>query len=374
MFKNRSDLKSVKRVVVKVGTSSLSHANGKLNLSRIDILVRELVDLKNSGYEIILVSSGAVGAGIGRLNLSERPRNIPEKQALAAIGQGLLMHIYEKFMSEYGQLIAQVLLTEADLTVRDRFLNARNTLNRLLEYGAIPIINENDTVSYSELRLGDNDTLAALVAVLTDADLVVLMTDIDGLYTANPRKDKDAKLITEVREISSDLEKACDNGGSLGTGGMITKVKAAKIAQGSGIPLAIIEGESRGNINLLLSGETIGTLFYPREDKKSCKKKWISFGAKPQGKIIVDDGAKKALLEQGKSLLATGILSTEKVFSAGDIVSICDTLGKEFARGFTNYTSEEVDKVKGKKSYEIRALLGHHSFDEVIHRDNLGLV
>lgn len=374
MFENRRDFKNVKRVVVKVGTSTLSHSNGKLNLSRIDILVRELVDLKNSGYEIILVSSGAVGAGIGRLNLSERPKNIPEKQALAAIGQGLLMHIYEKFMSEYGQLVAQVLLTESDLTVRDRFLNARNTLNRLLDYGAIPIINENDTVSYSELRLGDNDTLASLVGVLVDADLVILMTDIDGLYTANPNTNTNAKLITEVREISVELEKACGDSGKLGTGGMITKLKAAKIAQGSGIPLAIIEGSTAGKINLLLSGNTIGTLFYPREDKKSSKKNWISFGAKPQGIVIIDEGAKKALLELGKSLLATGIVSVEESFLAGDIVSICDMNYKELARGFINYSAKEIEQIKGKKSSEIKTLLGYHSFDEVIHRDNLGLV
>lgn len=374
MLINREDLKKVKRIVVKVGTSTLSHSNGKLNLSRIDVLVRELVDLKNSGYEIILVSSGAVGAGLGRLNLLEKPKSIPEKQALAAIGQGLLMHIYEKFMSEYGQLVAQVLLTEADLTVRDRFLNARNTLNRLLSYGAIPIINENDTVSYSELRLGDNDTLAALVGVLLDADLVVLMTDIDGLYNANPKIDKNAKLISEVKEISLELEKACGDGGKLGTGGMITKVRAAKIAQSSGIPLAIIEGSNAGNLNLLLEGQQIGTLFYPREDKKGSKKNWISLGSKPQGLLIVDDGAKKAILESGKSLLATGVISIEKDFLAGDIVSICDKNGLEVARGFINYSYDEMLKIMGRKSFEIKELLGYHSFDEVIHRDNLSLV
>ena len=371
----RSLVTDAQKIVVKVGTSTLTHSNGKLNLEQIERLVRQLSDLRNQGKDVVLVSSGAIGAGMGKLNLAERPRTIPEKQAVAAVGQGILLHIYEKMFSEYGQATAQLLLTKADMEHRQRFLNGRNTLLTLLKLGVIPIVNENDTVAFEEIKFGDNDTLAALVGTLIDADLVILLTDIDGFYDGDPRKHKNAKRIPVVETIDEQIEGLAGSVGSkFGSGGMATKVSAASIAINAGIPLMIGHGAEPNIIRRLTSGEDVGTLFLPIEMKPHLRKKWIAFGSHVGGRIVVDDGARDALLHKGKSLLPSGIVSVEGDFAAGDVVGIADLEGREFARGITNYSWLELNKIKGQKSKDICPILGYKDYDEVIHRDNLSLI
>lgn len=372
--KGWSILKEAKRIVVKVGSSTLTYPTGKLNLHQLERLVRELADLKNRGLEIILVTSGAVGAGMGKLGFEEKPKNIPEKQALAAIGQGILMHLYEKIFSEYGKTVAQVLLTREDLTNRDRFLNARNTLLTLLRLGVLPIINENDTVAYEEIKFGDNDTLAALVAGLIDADIVVLLSDIDGLYTADPRKNPTAQLIEVVEEMTPELlELAGGTGTKLGSGGMMTKLQAAKIASNSGIPLVVLNGAREGALQEIVDGINPGTLFIPREQHHlKTRKTWIAFASKANGKIFIDGGAEKAIIEKGKSLLPSGITQVEGDFKHGSVVSVVGQAG-EIAKGIVNYAAGEIEKLKGCQSKDIAKILGYKDYDEVIHRDNLTL-
>ncbi len=366
---------NAQKIVVKVGTSTLTHKNGKLNLEQIEKLVRQLSDLRNQGKDVVLVSSGAIGAGMGKLNLEERPKTIPEKQAVAAVGQGILLHIYEKIFSEYGQATAQLLLTKADLEHRQRFLNARNTLLTLLRLGVIPIVNENDTVAFEEIKFGDNDTLAALVGTLIDADLVILLTDIDGFYNGDPRKNKNAKRIPVVEMIDEQIEGLAGSVGSkFGSGGMATKITAASIAVNAGIPLMIAHGAEEHIIRRLTCGEDVGTLFLPIEMKPHLRKKWIAFGSHVGGKVIVDDGAREALIHKGKSLLPSGIVAVEGSFASGDVVKIVDVKGREFARGITNYSASELNRIKGQKSKDICPILGYKDFDEVIHRDNLSLI
>ena len=372
----REMLKDKKRIVVKVGSSSLIHKEtNKLNLRKLEVLVRELSDLHNQGKDVVLVSSGAIGAGMGKLNLEERPKTIPEKQAVAAVGQGILLHIYEKIFAEYGQATAQLLLTKADLEHRQRFLNARNTLLTLLKLGVIPIVNENDTVAFEEIKFGDNDTLAALVGTLIDADLVILLTDIDGFYDGDPRKRKDAKRISVVETIDAQVESLAGSVGSkFGSGGMATKITAASIAVNAGIPLMIAHGAEPHIIRKLTGGEDVGTLFLPIEMKPHLRKKWIAFGSHVGGRLVVDDGAKDALIHKGKSLLPSGITAVEGDFAAGDVVEIVDGQGREFARGISNYSWMELHKIKGQKSKDICPILGYKDYDEAIHRDNLSLI
>ena len=368
-------LRQAKRIVVKVGTSSLTYANGKLNLPQIDLLARQLTDLYNQGKEVVLVSSGAIATGMGRLGLEEKPKDIPKKQALAAVGQGVLLHIYEKMFAEYGQIVAQLLLTKADLDNHVRFLNARNTLLALLKMGIIPIINENDTVSIDEIRIGDNDTLAATVGVLIEADLVILLSDIKGLYDSDPHKNPQAHLLEVVEKIDEQIENIAGKAGSnLGTGGMITKISAAKIANNAGIPMVIAHGAEENILAKIVKGENVGTLFLANDVKPHLRKCWITFGCKINGSLLVDDGAKNALVSNGKSLLSSGIKAVEGNFSKGAVVSICDENRREFARGMVNYSSKELEIIKGAKSKEINDLLGYKDYDEVIHRDNLGLL
>ncbi|KKM11188.1 gamma-glutamyl kinase [Clostridiales bacterium PH28_bin88] len=365
-------LQSVRRLVVKVGSSSLTHRTGKLNLGQLERLVRELADLVNQGKEVVLVTSGAIGAGMGRMGFTKRPKTMPEKQAAAAVGQGLLMHMYEKLFSEYGYTVGQVLLTREDVADRKRYLNARNTLITLLQYQVIPIVNENDTVVVEEIRVGDNDTLAALVAGLVDAELLVLLSDIDGLFTGDPRLDPDAVVIPELEEITPEIERLAGGAGStLGTGGMGTKIHAAKMAMSSGIPMVIANGSREGALRRLLAGEPVGTLFLPRENRLHTKQRWIAFGSAVQGSVRVDGGAAEALLAAGKSLLPIGVVKVEGTFEPGNVVSILSPSGEEIARGITNYSAEEVRRIQGKKTDEIAGILGYKDYDEVIHRNNL---
>ena len=367
------NFKNIKRIVIKVGSSTLSYPNGRLNITQMERLVRELADLQNRGMEVILVSSGAQGAGIGKMGMSRRPKTIPEKQATAAIGQGLLMHMYEKLFSEYGITVAQVLLTREDIMDRKRFLNARNALNALLGMETIPIINENDTIAVEEIRFGDNDALSALVASLIEAELLIILSDIAGLYTGNPSIDKDATLIPLVTEINEDIEHTAGGSGSrLGTGGMVTKLQAAKVAMNSGFPMIIASGSEKRIVRRIIDGEHLGTLFLPRENRLHSKKRWIAFGSNVQGTILIDSGARKALTEEGKSLLPSGIISVEGAFEIGNTVSVFHE-DREIGRGIVNYSSLEIDIIKGKKTREITKILGYKDFDEVIHRDNFAL-
>jgi len=360
------------RIVIKVGTRLITHANGKLNISYIEKLVRELADLHNQGREIILVSSGAVGAGMGRLAMTNRPDCVREKQACAAVGQGLLIHIYEKFFSEYGQVVAQILLTRGDMINRRRYINAGNTLDTLLNWGVIPIINENDSVSVQEIKFGDNDRLSALVAALCDAGLLIILTDIDGLYRSNPYLDPQAPLVSEVYEITEEI-KSCAGSSrdKLATGGMITKLDAAEIAVNSGISMIIANGKDPTVLNRIINGEHIGTYFHPQKRFLNRRKRWIAYGRIEQGRITIDDGARKALCLEGKSLLPVGITDIHGSFKQGDLVVIQDRRGREIGRGLCNFSSAELSKIKQRSCAEISSRIGRIAVDEVIHRDNL---
>jgi glutamate 5-kinase len=372
---DRSQLQASHRIVVKVGTSTLTHANGKLNYSRIEYLVRELADAANSGKQILLVSSGAVGAGMDRLGWKEKPKTIPAKQAAAAVGQGILMHTYEKLFDEYGQIVAQVLLTREDSVNRKRYANSRNTLLTLLDIGVIPIINENDAVAIDELKIGDNDTLSANVAAIVDADLLIILSDVDGVYTANPQKDPSARLIEEIAEVTPEVEAICGGAGTMrGTGGMLTKMAAARMAMNSGIVMVIASGAKEGIIQAVLAGKQVGTLFPPRQNRLQFRKRWLAFGARIKGRLIVDRGCALALQNSGSSLLAAGIKSVEGSFEQGNTVSIVNQDGWEIARGLANYNAADTIKIMGAHTHEIAGLLGHKPYDEVVHRDNMVLL
>lgn len=369
----RDDLRKAKRIVVKVGTSTITYSNGKRNFQQIDRLARELSDLQNQGKEMILVSSGAVAVGVDRLGLDAKPATIPGKQAAAAVGQGVLMHTYEKFFADYGQIVAQVLLTRTEAIDRHRYTNSRNTFMELLKQGVIPIVNENDVVALDELKIGDNDNMSALVAGIIDADLVIILSDIDGLYTANPETHPDARLVDLVHEITPEIEASAGGAGSArGTGGMATKIQAAKAATSSGIQLVIASGTEKNAIPRILQGENIGTLFVSRENRLQFRKRWLAFGAKIHGSIVVDDGCAKAIRKAGGcSILPAGICTVIGEFQAGSTVSVVDQENHELARGLVHYASDELEQIKGYKSCDIENILGHKNFDEVIHRDDL---
>ena len=373
----RRKIVAAKRIVVKVGTSSLAYSNGKLNFRAFDLLARQLADLCNSGKQVVLVSSGAIAAGMGKLGLSEKPAEYSQKQALAAIGQGVLMQVYEKFFGEYSVDVAQVLLTKDDISHRERYVNAGNTFKSLFDYGVVPIVNENDTTSLNEIKVGDNDTLAALTACLVEADLLILLSDIDGLYTANPRTDANARRLELVQEITPEIEAmaGCE-GSSLGTGGMMTKIAAAKIANTCGIPMVLAEGSLPQIVLRIMQGENCGTVFAPKHKAMAGKKSWLAYGAVSRGKIIVDDGAFLALVKKGSSLLPSGIKEVEGCFAKGDIVSVYgeNNPHQEIAKGFVNYNSAEIKKIKGCQCSEIAEILGDSKFaDEVIHRDHMSV-
>jgi glutamate 5-kinase len=367
-----ANLYKIKRVVVKVGTTTLTHHNGKLNLNRLEQLVRQLADLQNQGKEVVIVTSGAVGVGKGRLGLVEKPASLVERQALAAIGQGLLMQVYEKLFAEYGITVAQILLTRSDVSDRKRYLNARNTILTLLDYRVIPVINENDTVATEELKIGENDSLSALVTGLIDAELLILLSDIDGLYTSDPHRDPEARLIPWVTELTPTIREMAGNSASaFGAGGMATKIAAAQMALAAGAAMVIMNGNDPANLGALFGGNPVGTLFVSHQQAVNHRKRWIAFGPQVNGALTVDDGAELALLQQGKSLLPSGITAVDGVFDEGDLIAVVNRKKQELARGLTNYSSEQLVKIKGKKSGAIEALLGYQAAAEVVHRDNL---
>ena len=373
MLVDRKDLKNAKRIVVKVGSSTITHANGKCDFSRIDKLARELSDWQNQGKEMILVTSGAVAVGVDRLGLPGKPKTIPGKQAAAAVGQGILMHTYEKIFAEYGQVVAQVLLTRMETIDRHRYTNARNTFMELLRQRVIPIVNENDVVALDELKIGDNDNMSALVASIVDADLVIILSDVDGLYTANPQTHPDAKLVSRVEEITPEIEASAGGAGSsVGTGGMFTKIQAAKNATTSGINLVIASGSEKEAISRILEGEKVGTLFVSKENRLQFRKRWLAFGSRIMGRVIVDGGCEQAIKKAGGcSILPVGIAAVEGDFEAGNTVSVVTAGGREIARGLSHYSSDELKKIAGCQTAEIEERLGHKAFDEVIHRDDL---
>ena len=371
-YRRRDILKKVKRIVIKIGSSVLTSKDGNLETEIFKGLAREISILKSEGCDPVIVSSGAISAGINKLGLREKPKNIPEKQAAAAVGQSTLMWNYEMSFSEYNQKVAQVLLTHDDLSSRSRYLNARNTLSTLISYGIVPIINENDSVAVEEIKFGDNDNLSALVTNLIGADLLIILTDTNGLYDKNPWNCKDAQLIPLVEKINSKIEKIAGDTTSLTCiGGMITKVQAAKKAAIFGLPTIVANGRVDGIVGRIVRGESVGTLFLPKENKITSRKYWIAYTLKPKGEIIIDKGGQDAIVDSGKSLLPSGVLDVIGRFGIGDSVSLVNPDRLEFARGLANYSSEELIMIKGLKTSEVESKLGYKYFDEIIHRDDL---
>jgi len=364
-------IESIRRVVVKVGSNVLTAPDG-LNIKIMRELARQIGTLMDRGLEIILVSSGAMASGVKKIGLDRRPDELPRRQAVAAVGQAGLIMEYEKVFERHGRKVAQILLTSEDLTSRKRYLNARNTLNTLLEWKIVPIINENDTVSVEEIKLGDNDNLAAMISLLMDADLLISLSDIDGLFTKDPRTHADAQLIPVVAAITKGTEKAAGSiPGPLGTGGMLSKLAAARKVNSAGVPMVIAKGDKPGILTRLLDGEPHGTYFVPRREKLTRRKCWIAFSLKPRGSLTVDAGAKTALTLRGKSLLASGVVAVQGEFAVGTAVEFLGPEGEPLGVGLVNYSAADIRRVMGLRSQHIRQVLGHKSYDEVIHRDNL---
>jgi glutamate 5-kinase len=364
-------LENIQKIVVKVGTSTLTNGDGSLNIEKIKKIVSELSNLSDKGYDVVLVTSGAVGAGMGKLNMTERPKTLSEKQALASVGQVALTHLYQLLFQEYGKIIGQILLTRGDFSDRRRYLNARNVCNTLLKNKIIPIINENDAVVSNELKVGDNDTLSALVSGLIDADLLIILSDVQGLYNKNPQKYEDANLIEIVGKIDDDIKKIAGGEGSkFGTGGMITKIIAAEMATKIGTNMVIASGDEPKNISRIVEKENIGTLFTKKNKKISSKKYWLAYGTNKKGLLTIDEGAEKALFK-GKSLLPVGIKSFEGDFDKGTVVKIMNMKNENIATGISNYSSDEIELIKGHRSEDIEKILGHKYDDVVVHIDNM---
>lgn len=363
------------RIVVKFGTRLLTGSSDHLNQDTMPSLVAQVAQLHAQGLELFIVSSGAIASGRYKLGLTKKIKGIPFKQVLASVGQSRLMYIYEQLFSQYNITVAQALLTKTDLSGRAGYLNARNTLLALLEFGVICIVNENDVVAVDEIdgaRFGDNDNLSAMVANMVDADLLLLLTDTAGLYTADPHRNADAQLISQVDKIDSEIERlAVDTTSNFGTGGMSTKIEAAKLATSSGVTVIIANGREADIILRLASGEATGTRFSPMTSKLDSRKRWMLCGLSTKGKLMIDSGAATALRRQKRSLLAAGIKQIESEFDRGDIVDIYDTEGAHLGCGITNYSSNDIRLIKGTHSGKIATLLGFDYGPEVVHRNNL---
>ena len=378
---NRSILSSstlpYHRIVVKFGTSLLTGGNDQLNQDTMSKLVVQVAQLHKQERELLIVSSGAMAMGRHKLSLTKKIRSIPFKQVLCSVGQSRLMYVYEQLFSQYDITVAQALLTKADLSDRAGYLNARNTLLALLQLRVVCIVNENDVVAVDELdeaKFGDNDNLSAMVANLVDADLLLLLTDTAGLHTADPRRDQNARLISQVDHIDSEIERLADKAGSLGIGGMVTKIEAAKLATASGVTVVIADGREPDIILRLAAGETVGTCFLPTTSKLESRKRWMLSGLCVRGKLVVDSGAAVALKKQNRSLLAAGIKQIEGEFDRGDIVDIYDVEGSHLGCGLVNYSSSDVNLIKGTHSEKIATLLGVDYGPEVVHRNNLAVL
>jgi len=359
-----------RRILVKVGSNVLTNRAGRVEQRRIRGLADQIGTLFDQGREVIVVSSGAIATGLGELGLDARPTTMPALQAIAAVGQGRLIRMYKQAFHRQGRRIGQVLLSREDIEDRARFLNTRNTLRALLGYGCVPIINENDTVCVDEIRYGDNDFLAAHLASMILADLVVLLSTVDGLM--EPDASGRGRRVAVVERISDEVL-GLDSGqrSSRGTGGMTSKLRAASVVTRAGVPVAVANGKSRDVLLRVVAGEDVGTLFLPAARRMASRKRWIGFTAPAKGRLVVDDGARRALVERGKSLLASGIREVHGTFGQGDVVALEVEGGEPFAQGLTNYASDELDRIKGCHTRDIASRLGYKDYDEAIHRDNL---
>lgn len=364
-------LAPVKKILIKIGSAVLTGPDG-LDLKIIDALAQEMCDLTRRGFSIVLVTSGAIASGKHRLGITGKLKSIPEKQAAAAIGQGRLMRVYSKAFERNNLYVAQLLLTLADLTDRQRYLNIRNTLSTLMDWHVTPVINENDSVAVDEIKFGDNDNLAAMIANIIEADLFINLTATDGLFDCNPSQFKKARLIPLVCEITKEIEAAATSEtSSVGTGGMKSKIMAAQKVTSIGIPCIIAPGKRKKVLSDIVAGKDIGTLFLPQDSRLASRKYWIAFTLRPRGRLMIDEGAKKALLEKGKSLLPSGITAVDGEFDTGDPVACVDSEGNPLAKGLVNYSAGDIRKILGLKTPQIFSVLGHKDYDEVIHRDNL---
>lgn len=361
--------------VVKVGSRVLTGADGRLDRLHLGRLAQQLVSLADSGKQVVLVSSGAVASGVGKLGLDARPTDLAELQAVAAVGQAHLIQAYEHFFTQHGRHAAQILLTADDLDNRTRYLNVRNTLLTLLRFGVLPIINENDTVAVDELMttFGDNDRLAAMVAGLLPRPMLVILSDVAGLYDRDPADANAALLHTVPRVDDKTFELVRDKRTGLSKGGMSSKLKAAQFVTGSGSPVVIACGRDENVLPRLRAGEPLGSMFLPQSRNLAPRKRWIGFSAQCSGEVHVDEGAVKAIITEGRSLLAIGIRDVTGNFEKGDVVSIVDTVGREIARGLTNYSAAEVRQIRGCRSPRIAEILGQRPYDEVVHRDNMAV-
>jgi glutamate 5-kinase len=359
-------------LVVKVGTNVLTGPDGTLDQGRVQGLADGIRRVHQAGKKVALVSSGAIGAGVGRLGLGKRPTDLRHLQACAAVGQSFLMRAYEECLSRAGIPTAQILLTAGDFDNRTRYLNARNTINTLLEWGCLPIINENDSVSVAEIRFGDNDHLAAMVTNLLRASVLVLLTNVAGLYSADPEVDPDAKVVSTVPYIDPEVfGMAGSSRSALGSGGMRSKLRAARLATAAGESVIIADGSAPGILDRIMAGEPVGTLFLPHGSSLQSKKRWLGFTARPKGKLVTDAGARSAVQHGGRSLLPIGVVGVSGAFHKGDVVALCDAEGQEFARGLTNYSADDARKICGLRTEQVTEVLGSLPYEEVVHRDNL---
>lgn len=370
------NIEGIERIVVKVGSSSLCNEKGQIQKGKILHLIMQLSKLVKLGYSVVLVSSGAIAAGMGALHLDRKPKTMPEKQALAAIGQARLMQIYEEIFELFEMKCAQVLLNHDDFDDRKRLMNLSNTINSLMNYGVIPIVNENDALAVDEIKVGDNDTLAALLLSVVEADLLVLVSDIDGLYDANPHENPQAKLIKYVDYVNEDIEKMAGGSSSqLGTGGMMTKIKAAKIVNDYGSHLAIVNGQKDDYLLRLFDEEENGTWFNGQSGKSlNAKAHWLTYRSSPKGEIMIDDGAVIALSQKRKSLLPSGVIGVHHHFLMGQVVDIVDSSGQRIAKGVSNYSSDEIKLIMGHNTNDIENILHYKDYDEIIHANNMVLI
>ena len=371
----KSIILKVKKAVIKIGSSVLTDSDGSLSIEVFDDIASEVQKLRAKSIHVVIVSSGAIAAGMSKLELDKKPGDISMKQAIAACGQTSLMGQYERAFSRYGINVAQILLTHDGLSDRKRFLNARKTMLTLLGMGVVPVVNENDTVAVEEIMFGDNDNLAAAVTTLIEADLLVMLTDIDGLYSKDPKRNRDAELISLIEEIGDEvLNNAGDTVGNTTAGGMRTKIEAAGKAAAFGVPTIIASGKSKGELSRIFLGGEVGTLFLPSLKSLKGRKHGIAFTLKPSGEIVIDKGAKKAIISSGRSLLPSGIKGVRGDFGVGDCVSCVDESGAEIARGLTSYSSVDIKKIMGTKTSQVESILGYKYSDEVIHRDDLAVI
>ena len=367
----RTEVKNAKRIVIKIGSSSLTDKGAGLDIAAVDRLVDVVATARKNGAEVLVVSSGAIAAGLAPLGLQSRPKELSTQQAAASVGQGLLIHRYTESFARYGITASQVLLTTTDVVRRSHYSNAQRALYKLISLGVVPVINENDTVGTSEIRFGDNDRLAALVSLLTQADLLVIVSDIDALYDAPPT-DSNAKKISEVKDLNEIAEiKLGGAGTAVGSGGMVTKIEAARIATSAGTSMLLTSVE---DLAKALNGEAVGTFFHAKPNKNSARALWLAHASSSSGKLVLDGGAVKALIEKSVSLLPAGVTAVEGTFDAGDTVDLVDSTGRVIARGIINFDSDELPKMLGRSTKDLAAELGPEFERELVHRDDLVII